>query len=112
MKTTSPLQNVLAALTAEIARQDALHPAGFPATRDGLRLGLAYAQDELNEAEEAHRAERCKCPLPACDHARWTRTRIEALQAAAVLLRLVRSIETQEQSDRLVGAEESEPHFG
>jgi hypothetical protein len=112
METTSPLEDVLSALAAEIARQDALHPAGFPATRDGLRLGLAYAQDELNEALEAHRAERCKCPLPACDHARWTRTRTEALQAAAVLLRLARAITVQEQTDQLGRAEEAEPHFG
>jgi hypothetical protein len=90
------LQEVLTCLTTEIARQDRLHPAGYPAHRDGVRLGIAHAEDELEEVKLAHRDDRCKCPIPNCGHARWLETETEVLQTAAVLLRLARSIRAAE----------------
>lgn len=37
----------------EVLRQDEIHAPGFPADRDGVRLGLAAMQDELTETLEA-----------------------------------------------------------
>ncbi len=82
----------LVELQAEIERQNTTHPSGYPATRDGIRLGLACAQDELEETLAAWRADRCKCPAPRCDHAEWEHTFEEAIQTAAVLMRLAASI--------------------
>jgi hypothetical protein len=93
---TRALQEVLTRLAAEIARQDRLHPAGYPAHRDGVRLGIAHAEDELEEVKLAHRADRCKCSIPNCGHAHWLETEAEILQTAAVLLRLARSIRAAE----------------
>jgi hypothetical protein len=72
---------------AEMVRQDEVHPSGYPPTRDGVRLGIAAAEDEVEEALKAWRKGRCKCPTPMCDHADWSQTREELIQAAAVLLR-------------------------
>jgi hypothetical protein len=79
-------------LVAEIGRQDAIHPNGYPATRDGIRLGIAAAEDEVREALDAWRAARCKCSTPRCAHHDWSQVRAEAIQAAAVLLRMARGI--------------------
>jgi hypothetical protein len=90
------LREVLERVNAEIVRQDRLHPVGYPANRDGVRLGIAAAEDELEEVKSAHRADRCKCPIPNCGHAHWLETEVEVLQTVAVLLRLARSIRTAE----------------
>lgn len=76
----------------EIERQNHIHPAGYPATRDGIRLGLAAAQDELREALDAWRAGRCKCSVPVCGHHDWMDTRVEIVQCAVVLLRIAAGI--------------------
>ena len=86
----------LAELQSEIDRQDGIHPDGYPATRDGLRLALAAFADELREAELAWREGRCKCPEPRCDHHDWMPLRGELIQAAAVVMRAVRSIDQRE----------------
>lgn len=86
------LDLVISDLIAEVERQDRVHPAGYPATRDGIRLGVAVAQDELDETLGAWREDRCKCPTPLCDHAKWEATAEEAVQAAAILVRTLRSI--------------------
>jgi hypothetical protein len=79
----------------EIARQDAVHPSGYPATRDGVFLGITTAVHELDrEAVDAWRSERCNCSTPTCGHATWPDTRTEIIQAVAVLLRTLRSIDT------------------
>lgn len=83
---------VLDEVLAEILRQDKVHPSGYPATRDGVRLGLAAAEDELEEAKQAWREGRCKCPEPMCEHADWANTREEIIQTAAVLLRTASSM--------------------
>lgn len=70
----------------ELERQDRIHPAGYPCTRDGIRLGLAAAEDEIKEALDEWHIEKKR---PA---AQFIGTRNEALQAAVVLLRVVRSI--------------------
>lgn len=84
---------VIGYLQDEIERQDALHPDGYPATRTGIRLAIATAHDEVDEAFDEWRAARCKCPVPRCNHADWVATQYELLQAAAVIMRAVRSIE-------------------
>ncbi len=76
---------LLADLKAEVARQDEIHPAGYPATRDGIFFGICTAQvAELNEAMDAWRAER------KVDG--WPETETELLQAAGVIMRTIRSI--------------------
>lgn len=81
-------------LTVEIVRQDGIHPDGYPATRDGVFLGITTAVYELqNEALPAWHAARCKCAVPRCGHHNWAATRAEMLQAAAVLMRAIRSID-------------------
>jgi len=92
---SADLPAVLDGASDEVQRQDGLHPAGYPATRDGIRLGLAAAQDELDEALGAWHQERCRCGTPpGCQHSRWAKTREELLQLAAVALRAVRSIDS------------------
>lgn len=76
----------------EMVRQDSIHPSGYPATRDGIRLAIAAGEDELDEALQAWREGRCKCPLPMCGHHKWGSVRTELIQAAAVLLRAAREI--------------------
>lgn len=84
----------LTELAAEVKRQDQFHPAGYPATRDGVFLGIKTAAHELDvEAIGAWRTDRCRCGTPLCGHADWQNTRGELLQAAAVILRTIRSID-------------------
>ena len=90
------MESLFDMVEAEMERQDGLHPAGYPASRDGTRLGIAAAQDELDETLLAHLADRCRCPVPDCGHARWLDTQAEAVQTVAVLLRMVRSIQERE----------------
>lgn len=87
-----PLDPLLNDLRAEVERQDRYHPSGYPATRDGVRFGIATVIDEAEEARDAWRAERCKCATPLCGHAKWGDTEAELLQTAAVALRTIRSI--------------------
>lgn len=78
----------------EMLRQDTIHPDGYPATRDGVFLGLTTAIHELDrEAIDAWRQARCKCPTPRCGHDDWTAVRAEIIQTVAVLLHTVRSID-------------------
>jgi hypothetical protein len=92
--------DVLADLAREVARQDELHPPGFPATRDGVFMAIMTAVHELDrEAIEAWRAERCRCGELECGHATWADTRTEVMQAAAVLVRVLRSIDESEVPD-------------
>jgi hypothetical protein len=81
------LADLIADLTAEIARQDHIHPAGYPATRDGLRFGIATIEDETREAWEEWRANR------KCDG--WGDLRGELLQVAAVTMRIIRSLDIE-----------------
>jgi len=72
-------------LEREIRRQDEIHQSGYPATREGIRLGIATAEDELEEARLAWRDEREGAPC-------MLHTREELLQLAAVVMRTVRSL--------------------
>jgi hypothetical protein len=83
---------ILRAVASEVERQDRLHPDGFPATRDGLRLAIAAIQDETAEVLEAWRAGRCKCDMPRCGHHDWGREAEEMVQLAALPVRALRSI--------------------
>ena len=79
------LDGLLVELVHEVARQDEAHPAGFPATRDGVFHGISTAIWELQrEALDAWQLEK--------RHALWRDTRMEMLQAAAVIMRTLRSI--------------------
>lgn len=87
------ISSVVEMALREVRRQDEIHPAGFPATRDGLRLGLAALQDEVREAEEAWRADRRRDGVcPWINHGGEHSTEVELLQVAAIALRMVRSI--------------------
>lgn len=80
----------LAELASEITRQDTIHPAGYPATRDGIRLGIATVLDEHTEALDAWNDERHGADKTTW--ATWAQTRAELLQVAAVAMRTVREI--------------------
>lgn len=80
--------SVLDLVAAEVERQDRVHPDGYPATRDGVRLGLATAQDELDEALEAWRKAK---RLPLTQH-EWQAVKDELVQAAAVIVRTLREM--------------------
>jgi hypothetical protein len=85
---------LLADIFQEIGRQDMVHPKGYPAERDGVFLGITTAIHELErEAIDAWRGERCRCQTPNCGHADWQYTRDELVQAAAIILRTIRSID-------------------
>ena len=91
------MQAQLADLAAEVERQDRFHPSGYPATRDGVFLGIKTAAHELDrEAVDAWSGDRCKCSIPLCGHAGWRNTRGELLQVAAVIMRTIRSIDGHE----------------
>lgn len=75
-------------LRDEISRQDKIHPDGFPATRDGVRLGLASAEDELRESLEAWTTAKRE-PVSSIG---WYAVQVEILQAAAVLMRTFREL--------------------
>lgn len=63
-------------------------PEGFPADRNGIRLGIAAIEDETQEVWEEWR--QLRRSLPDCD---MTYLRTELLQVAAVCLMIVRSID-------------------
>jgi len=88
--------SALLALVAEIERQDSFHD-GYTATRDSLRLALATVEDEVQESLDAWREDRCKCGVPQCSCSRWPHLREEALQAAAIIVRMVRAIDTHQE---------------
>ena len=71
-------------LVAEVDRQDRIHPGGYPADRDGLRLGLAALEDETREAYDEWRVHRRV--------AGWGGLAGELLQVAGVAMRMYRSV--------------------
>lgn len=77
----------LVELEDEIVRQDQLHGRRFDAESElgQIRLGVACLEDEAVETRNAWREER------KVDG--WAKVREEALQTAAVALRLVRQID-------------------
>ena len=79
-----PMVGVRLLLEAEIARQDSIHPEGFPPTRGGVRLALATVQDELDETFEAWRLER-RGP-------EWAQVEHELVQTVAVGVRALREL--------------------
>ena len=89
--------HLLHLLGVEVKRQDEIHPAGYPATRDGLRLALATIMDEHDEAYDEWRANR---RIPDV----WGALDVELLQVAAVAVRAVRSMyDAAEQGRRSPG---------
>lgn len=93
---------VLRDIGYEMDQQDERHPSGYPADRDGVRLGIAAAEDELREALTAWDLEKRlktrpnqfgtgKPPTPF--FWKWTKTRAELMQVLGVVARLVREID-------------------
>lgn len=78
-------RGLLDEVAEEMMRQDANHPTGYPPTRDGVRLGIAAAEDELAETKDAWRRGRGRGPD-------WSDVRMEAIQTVAVLLRMVQQM--------------------
>jgi hypothetical protein len=70
----------------EVSRQDITHEAGYPATRDGVRVGLADAQDELNEALQSMLLYKLT--------RNWGPMREELKQCAAVIISVMREIDS------------------
>lgn len=89
---------IIADLACEVFRMDEAHPDGYPATRDGVFLGIMTAVHELEtEAIESWRSERTPCLAPnGRTHCHWPYTRQELLQAAAIIIRTIRSIDLAE----------------
>lgn len=97
LEAAGSLTGLLGDLAGEVERQDRFHPSGYPATRDGVFLGIKTAAHELDvEAIGAWRGDRCRCETPLCGHATWAGTRGELLQAAAVIIRTIRSIDNNQ----------------
>lgn len=88
----------LAWLQTEVTRQDTVM-GGYHPDRDGVRMAISSLEDEVEEAKLAWRVERSGSPQPhdscgpTCDRSHaWRQTRSEALQVAAIALRLVRDL--------------------
>lgn len=69
---------------SEVVTRDSYHAAGYPATRDGVRLGLADAQDKLSEAIEAWHVYKLT--------SNWHPARSDLVQLAAIAVRILREI--------------------
>lgn len=85
------MKQLIGQLLAEIARQDARHPGGYPPERNGIRAGIAALEDETGEALEAWHCEKKSPPDRLPEH-QWMDTRSELIQVAAVALRAVRGL--------------------
>lgn len=83
--------DVLDELGNEVVRQDRTHPAGYPSDRDGVFRGITTAAGELVEALQAWHVEKRV--------GQWDTTRGELLQAAAVIVRTIRSIDMSERPE-------------
>jgi len=81
-------ERLLTELDREVIRQDAKHGPTFNAASElgRVRLGVACLEDEVEETRDAWREDRRTGD--------WSHTREEALQVAAVALRLVRQIDS------------------
>lgn len=77
-------------LAREIAKQDTLHPSGYPYTRDGIRLGIAAIEDETREVWDAWHEIRHTIGNGTADPGSL---RGELIQVAAVYMRIARTID-------------------
>lgn len=81
---TSDLSDLFDILAIEIAAQDRAHPAGYPATRDGLRMGIASLEDELREVhDEWHQWKK---------RDGWGGMEDELWQVAGIAMRMIRGL--------------------
>lgn len=79
--------------------QDVAMGGGYLPTRDSVRMAIGSIEDELCELKDAWRAERdggsqphLTCGPTCHDTHAWRNTREEAIQVAAIALRLVRDL--------------------
>lgn len=86
-------------LQTECDNQDHAMGGGYTPDRDGVRMAISSIEDELHELKEAWRKERSGGPQPhgncgpTCDRSHaWRQTKGEAVQVAAIALRLVRDL--------------------
>jgi hypothetical protein len=90
---------VIARLIDEVVGQDVAMSGGYEPDRDGVRMAISSLEDEVRELLDAWREERDGGPRPhihcgpTCDrpHA-WRHTRVEAMQVAAIAIRLARDL--------------------
>ena len=68
----------------EVLRNDVTHEVGFPSTRDGVRLGLARVQDEIDMARESYLLYQLT--------SNWAPARQSLVIAAAQIVRICREI--------------------
>lgn len=80
--------SILLDLDIEIDRQEGIHRDGYGSNRNGIRLGIACAEDEIREALEAWDKEKRREYRDG-----WKNTREELLQAAGVIMRTIESID-------------------
>jgi NTP pyrophosphatase (non-canonical NTP hydrolase) len=78
---------LLLLIAEEVDRQDRNHPGGYPFDRNGLRLGIAALQDEVQEVYEEWRLYKRDLGNGA------EAIRAELLQVMGVAFRIVREIE-------------------
>jgi hypothetical protein len=75
-------------LQEEIVNQDGNHPESYPYDRNGVRLGIAALEDEVNEVYEEWRNH--KRHLGNCVN----EIRSELLQVAAIAMRMIRELDS------------------
>lgn len=80
-------------LRSEVVRQDKAHPAGYPYTRDGMRLGIASLDDETEEVWEQWREMKRRLFDGTTTALDKSFLREEIMQVMAVGYRMVRSID-------------------
>lgn len=93
------VSDLLRDLRHEVWRQDEKHGPEFngASALGKIRLGVACVEDEARETRKAWRKD--KRAFLRGEHD-WLRTREEALQTAAVALRLVRQIDAIERAEQ------------
>ena len=89
----TPMTLTFALVAAEVLRQDDAHPAGYPASRDGVRLGIAAAEDELDEVREEWRRAYRQVRGGVEQSAAYANVHDELIQLAAVCVRIARELD-------------------
>lgn len=78
---------LLLLIAEEVDRQDRNHPGGYPFDRNGVRLGIAALEDEVQEVYEEWRKHKRDLGNGAAS------IRAELLQVMGVAFRIVREID-------------------
>lgn len=84
---------LLLLIAEEVDRQDRNHPGGYPFDRNGLRLGIAALEDEVQEVYEEWRKHKRDLGNGADS------IRAELLQVMGVAFRIVREIDARQTAE-------------